>query len=308
MIILIALLIALSIGAFFMWAFRVNVVQSGLVRQLQTFPTAGEIGTSDPLLRRRRQERSEKLKELLQNIGTRFDKGSGGTVARDLLVHAGYDSPNAPAIYLGARVVLALGLGFLTFSVLQIARVPQVGTIVGALWGGLMGWIIPAFYVGSRARARQKEMVKALPDALDLLVVCVEAGLGLNQALVRVASEIGAVSPVLATQFTLANLEMRSGVPREDALRNMADRTGVEDIQSFVTMLIQTDRFGTAIADALRIHSDTLRTKRRQRAEEAAAKTAIKMLFPLVFFVFPALFVVILGPAVIQVIEALGKV
>ena len=116
------------------------------------------------------------------------------------------------------------------------------------------------------------------------------------------------MSPVLASQFTLANLEMRSGVPREDALRNMAERTGIEDIQSFVTMLIQTDRFGTAIADALRIHSDTLRTKRRQRAEEAAAKTAIKMLFPLVFFVFPALFVVILGPAVIQVIEALGKV
>jgi tight adherence protein C len=308
MILLIALLIALSIGAFLLWAFRVNVVQSGLVRQLQTVPTLGEVSASDPLLRRRRQEQSEKLKQILQNIGSRFDKGRGDTVARDLLVHAGYDSPSAPAIYLGARTSLALGLGFLVFSVLQIARVPQLGALVGALWGGLMGWIIPAFYVGARARARQKEMVKALPDALDLLVVCVEAGLGLNQALVRVADEIGAVSPVLAMQFTLANLEMRSGVPREDALRNLADRTGIEDMHSFVTMLIQTDRFGTAIADALRIHSDTLRTKRRQRAEEAAAKTAIKMLFPLVFFVFPALFVVILGPAVIQVIEALGKV
>jgi tight adherence protein C len=308
MILVIALLIALSIGAFLLWAFRVNVVQSGLVRQLQTVPTSGELASSDPLLRRRRQEQSEKLKEILQNIGSRFDKGSGGTVARDLLIHAGYDSPGAPAVYLGARLVLALGLGFLAFSVLEIAAVPQAGAILGALWGGLMGWIIPAFYVGGRARARQKEMIKALPDALDLLVVCVEAGLGLNQALVRVANEIGAVSPVLAAQFTLANLEMRSGVPREDALRNMAERTGIEDIQSFVTMLIQTDRFGTAIADALRIHSDTLRTKRRQRAEEAAAKTAIKMLFPLVFFVFPALFVVILGPAVIQVIETLGKV
>jgi tight adherence protein C len=308
MIIVIALLIALSIGAFFLWAFRVNVVQSGLVRQLQTFPTSGEVSASDPLLRRRRQEQSEKLKEILQNIGTRFDKGNGDSVARDLLIHAGYDSPSAPAIYLGARILLAVGLGFLLFTVLEVAGAPQAGAIVGALWGGLMGWIIPAFYVGARARGRQKEMVKALPDALDLLVVCVEAGLGLNQALVRVASEIGAVSPVLADQFTLANLEMRSGVPREEALRNMAERTGIEDIQSFVTMLIQTDRFGTAIADALRIHSDTLRTKRRQRAEEAAAKTAIKMLFPLVFFVFPALFVVILGPAVIQVIEALGKV
>jgi tight adherence protein C len=171
-----------------------------------------------------------------------------------------------------------------------------------------MGWVAPAFWLGARISARQKEMIKALPDALDLLVVCVEAGLGLNQAMVRVAEEIGAVSPVLGGQLTLMNLEMRGGVPREEALRNLADRTGIEDIRSFVTMLIQTDRFGTAIADALRIHSDTLRTKRRQRAEEAAAKTAIKMLFPLVFFIFPALFVVILGPAVIQVVETLGNV
>jgi tight adherence protein C len=308
MIIFIALLIAVSIGAFLLWAFRVNVVQSGLVRQLQTFPTAGETSASDPLLRRRRQERSEKLNEILRNIGSRLSTGRDDSLVRDQLVHAGYDSPNAPAIYIGARLVLAIGLGFLVVSVLEIAAVSQMAVLVGALWGALMGWILPAFYVGARARARQKEMIKALPDALDLLVVCVEAGLGLNQALVRVAEEIGSVSPVLATQLTLANLEMRSGVPREDALRNLADRTGIEDIQSFVTMLIQTDRFGTAIADALRVHSDTLRTKRRQRAEEAAAKTAIKMLFPLVFFVFPALFVVILGPAVIQVIETLGKV
>jgi tight adherence protein C len=308
MILFIALLIAVSIGAFLLWAFRVNVVQSGLVRRLQTFPTAGELSASDPLVRRRRQERSVKLKEILQNIGSRFEKGRDDSLVRDQLIHAGYDAPSAPAIYIGARLVLAIGLGFLVFSVLEVAAVSQTAVLVGALWGALMGWILPAFYVGARARARQKEMIKALPDALDLLVVCVEAGLGLNQALVRVAEEIGSVSPVLATQFTLANLEMRSGVPREDALRNLADRTGIEDIQSFVTMLIQTDRFGTAIADALRVHSDTLRTKRRQRAEEAAAKTAIKMLFPLVFFVFPALFVVILGPAVIQVIETLGKV
>jgi tight adherence protein C len=308
MVILIALLIAISLGAFLLWAFRVNVVQSGLVRQLQTMPTAGELSASDPLLRRRRQEQSEKLKEILQNIGTRFESGRESSLVRDQLIHAGYDSPNAPAIYFGTRVTLALGLGFLVFMVLQVAAVPQLGALVGALWGAAMGWIMPSFYVGAKIKNRQKEMIKALPDALDLLVVCVEAGLGLNQALVRVAEEIGAVSPVLGQQFHLANLEMRSGVPREDALRNLADRTGIEDIQSFVTMLIQTDRFGTAIADALRIHSDTLRTKRRQRAEEAAAKTAIKMLFPLVFFIFPALFVVILGPAVIQVIETLGTV
>jgi tight adherence protein C len=152
------------------------------------------------------------------------------------------------------------------------------------------------------------EIVKALPDALDLLVVCVEAGLGLNQALVRVADEIGMVSTVLGDQLTLTNLEIRAGTARDDALRNLAERTGVEDVLSFVGMLIQTDRFGTSIAQALRIHSEVLRTKRRQRAEEAAAKTAIKMLFPLVFFIFPAMFVVILGPAVIQILEALKNV
>lgn len=308
MVLLIAALIAVSIGAFLLWALRVNVVQSGLVKQLQTFPTAGQVSASDPMLRRRRQEQSEKLKQVLENLGRRFDQGGESSLVRDQLVHAGYTSPSAPAVYIGTRILLAGALGFLTFTVLGLARVPTVAAVVGALWGAAMGWVVPAFWLGARISARQKEMIKALPDALDLLVVCVEAGLGLNQALVRVAEEIGAVSPVLGGQLTLCNLEMRSGVPREEALRNLADRTGIEDIQSFVTMLVQTDRFGTAIADALRIHSDTLRTKRRQRAEEAAAKTAIKMLFPLVFFIFPALFVVILGPAVIQVVETLGTV
>ena len=308
MVLIIALLIAVSLGTFLLWALRVRVVQSGLVRQLQTSPNVGTSPAHDALLRRRRQEQSERLKQILQNVGTRFDKGTSAAVLRDQLIHAGYDSPTAPAVYLGARVLLTVGLGLFVFTVLQLAGVPQLGSLLGALWGSAMGWIAPAFYVGAKIRKRQHEMVKALPDALDLLVVCVEAGLGLNQALVRVAEEIGAVSPALGEQFNLANLEMRAGTPREDALRHLADRTGIEDIQSFVTMLIQTDRFGTAIADALRIHSDTLRTKRRQRAEEAAAKTAIKMLFPLVFFIFPALFVVILGPAVIQVIETLGKV
>ena len=308
MILAIAILIAISIGALLLWVFRVNVVPSGLVRQLQTFPTHGELTASDPIRRRQRQESSEKLKAILENLGRRFDKGDDASVVRDQLIHAGYTSPGAVAIYFGTRTVLAVGLGFLSFTVIELSRAPAAAALIGALWGAAMGWVMPAFYVGAKVTQRQKEMVKALPDALDLLVVCVEAGLGLNQALVRVAEEIGSVSPILGGQLTLCNLEMRAGTPRDEALRNLADRTGIEDIQSFVTMLIQTDRFGTAIADALRIHSDTLRTKRRQRAEEAAAKTAIKMLFPLVFFIFPALFVVILGPAVIQVIETLGRV
>jgi tight adherence protein C len=149
-------------------------------------------------------------------------------------------------------------------------------------------------------------MQKALPDALDMLVVSVEAGLGLNQALVRVSEEIYRISPVLSEQLALVNLEIRAGTGREEALRNLADRTGLQDISSLVGMLIQTDRFGTSVAQALRVHAETMRTKRRQRAEEAAAKTTIKMIFPLVFCIFPALFVVILGPAVIEIYKALA--
>ena len=150
-------------------------------------------------------------------------------------------------------------------------------------------------------------MQKALPDALDLLVVCVEAGLGLNQATVRVAEEIERVSPVLSEQIGLVNLEIRAGTPRDEAFRNLGHRTGVQDIKSLMAMLIQTDRFGTSIAQALRTHAETMRQKRRQRAEEAAAKTTIKLVFPLVLFIFPALFVIILGPALIQIFEALGQ-
>ena len=169
------------------------------------------------------------------------------------------------------------------------------------VWLGGLGWIGPTFYVRSKLKARQKEMQKAMPDMLDMLVVCVEAGLGLNQALVRVSDEIDHVSPVMSEQLALVNLEMRAGTARDEALKNLAERTGLPDIKSLVGMLIQTDRFGTSVADALRVHSDTMRTKRRQRAEEAAAKTTIKLVFPLVLFIFPAMFVVMLGPSVIAI-------
>jgi tight adherence protein C len=170
-----------------------------------------------------------------------------------------------------------------------------------------MGYLLPSIVVGRRVKKRQKEMQKALPDALDMLVVSVEAGLGLNQAMVRVSEEIYRISPVLSEQLALVNLEIRAGTRRPEALRNLAERTGLQDISSLVGMLIQTDRFGTSVAQALRVHSETMRTKRRQRAEEAAAKTTIKMIFPLVFCIFPALFVVILGPALIQIYKALAS-
>jgi tight adherence protein C len=179
---------------------------------------------------------------------------------------------------------------------------------VGAIWGAAVGWIAPAFYVGNRVKARQSEIQRALPDALDMLVVCVEAGLGLNQALVRVAEEVDRVSPVLSEQLVMVNLEIRAGTGREEALRRLADRTGVPEVSSLVSMLIQTDRFGTSVAHTLRVQSSSLRTKRRQRAEEAAAKTAIKLVFPLVLFIFPALFVIILGPATITIFDTFAGI
>jgi tight adherence protein C len=167
---------------------------------------------------------------------------------------------------------------------------------------------MPFFYIRSRARKRQKEITLALPDALDLLVVCVEAGLGLNQGIVRVASEIHHVSVVLAEELHFTNLEIRAGRPRNEALRNLAERTGVEDVRGLVSTLVQAERFGTPIGGALRVHAETLRDKRKQRAREAAAKTTIKLVFPLVFCIFPAMFVVLVGPGAIMIIEALAGI
>jgi tight adherence protein C len=202
-------------------------------------------------------------------------------------------------------VLLPAALGTGALVLMPLLGYSPLACLIGAIYFVLLGYLAPSLYLGIRVRRRQKEMRRALPDALDMLVVSVEAGLGLNQALVRVAEEIHRLSPVLSEQMSLVNLEIRAGTAREEALRNLADRTGLDDIASLVGMLIQTDRFGTSVAQALRIHADTMRTKRRQRAEEAAAKTTIKLIFPLVFCIFPAMFVVILGPALIQIMQAL---
>jgi tight adherence protein C len=184
-----------------------------------------------------------------------------------------------------------------------LSRAIGFGIPVGTLWMitallGLLGWMGPFLFVDGRVKNRQAAIGKALPDTLDLLVVCVEAGLGLNQALVRVSEEIDRISPEMSEELTIVNLEIRAGTPRDEALRRLGERTGVDDVRSLTSMLLQTDRFGTSIADALRIHSETLRSKRMQKAEEAAAKTTVKMLFPLIFFIFPSIFVVLVGPAV----------
>lgn len=266
-----------------------------------------QMGTSpfDAARRRERQTRRQRLEGILQQLGSRGMEKMDISATRAMLMHAGYRGPNAVAIYRGTRTLLPLALGgfFLLLS-------PLVGSsgLTLALGVAMLTWITPAFVVGSRVRRRQKDIQKALPDALDALVVCVEAGLGLNQAMVRVADEIRHISVLLSDELSMVNLEIRAGTPREEALRNLAERTGHPDVRSLVTMLIQTDRFGTSIAQALRVQADTLREKRRQRAEEAAAKTAIKMLFPLVFLIFPSIGIVVLGPAAFEILDTLGGV
>ena len=265
-------------------------------------------GGYETLQRRRRQARREQWEGVVEALGERMtERAKDDSATRKMLIQAGLRGSRALSMYQGIRVVLPVGLaGAAIMFIAPVLGLSFGSALVVAFWLAAMGWVAPSFYVGRRARARQKDIQRALPDTLDLMVVCVEAGLGLNQTILRVSEEIRHVSIITSQEFALVNLEIRAGTSREDALRNLGERTGQEDLRSLVAMLIQTDRFGTSIAQALRVHSDTLRSKRKQRAEEAAAKTTIKMLFPLVFFIFPAMFVVILGPAMIQIVKTLS--
>ena len=304
MLYLVAVLVALSASLLVVFVAQLAPTRpAGLSRQLDELRRAsGVLGRDDVL-----KERAEQLALLLQNLGERMGGGRRDeATVRSWLIQAGFLRLNALPIYWGARFGLALVLAGVAAVFTPLINPSLVIVATAAGWAAAIGWIIPPFYVRSLVKKRQKEVQRALPDALDMLVVCVEAGLGLNQALVRVADEIYHVSPLLSEQIIMVNLEIRAGTARDDALRMLAERTGLSDVSSLVAMLIQTDRFGTSVANALRVQATSLRTKRRQRAEEAAAKTAIKLVFPLVLCVFPALFVVILGPALIQIFQTLG--
>jgi tight adherence protein C len=299
MLLAIALLTGVAVVSLTMLLLQSNA-NSATLAQLDDIAAIG--GSEDTLARRRRQQRLDRMKSVLQAFGERVESGrKDSSEVRQFLLQAGYVDPNSVAIYWAARVILAMGFVAGALFVLPMFNVTFAQMMIAVVWLGGTGWVGPVFYVRSRLKARQKELQKAMPDMLDMLVVCVEAGLGLNQAFVRVADEIDHVSLVMSEQLALVNLEMRAGTPRDEALKNLAERTGLTDMKSLVSMLVQTDRFGTSVADALRVHSDTMRTKRRQRAEEAAAKTTIKLVFPLLLFVFPAMFVVVLGPSVIAI-------
>jgi len=219
---------------------------------------------------------------------------------RQRLVTAGYRSTEAVIIFFGVRLGFAL-ICFALFAMPIVFR----PTLLGALTACFFGYLMPGLVLARMAKRRQHRIRLGLPDVLDLLVVSVEAGLGLDQAIQRVGEELAFAHKDLSDELRLINLELRAGKARSEALHNLGERTGVDEVISLVAMLAQTDKFGTSVAQSLRVHSETTRTKRRQRAEEAAAKTGVKMVFPLVFCIFPAIWVVTIGPAAIKFVQIL---
>ena len=216
---------------------------------------------------------------------------------------AGYRGKNVPTIFWGTKLLLALSipLVFLIVVVSFFKAIDNSHMLFLAIFLSLLGLFLPDYWLRARTKRRQESIIKAFPDALDLLVVCVEAGMGLDAAINRVGEELVLSHPELCNELKSLNLELRAGKSRQAALRNLARRTNVDEVNSLVTLLIQTDRFGTSVAQALRVFSDSFRTARYQKAEEFAAKIGTKLIFPLVLFIFPSMLIVMLGPVVIQV-------
>ena len=223
------------------------------------------------------------------------------------LMNAGYRSESGPVIYRGLQLVsLVFFPGAVAFGCAVLGR-PLNSAVVWIAAAVGVGAYLPSFVLARMIARRQLRLRWGLADALDLMVVSIEAGLGLNAALVRVGEELRPVHPEIGEEFELTNLEIRVGRDRDEALRNLSERAGIDDLKSLCAMLIQADRFGTSIARAVRVYADSLRTKRRQRAEQAAQKAAVKLLLPLALFLFPTLFIIILGPAALNLMDTMGN-
>jgi tight adherence protein C len=276
--------------------------ESGIVRRLSRLANPQGAESQQAFA----EKQKERVQEALVSVG-KLVPGGNASRAQLMILRAGYRSPNAILTIRGLKVLLPIALVSLVyfsgFYLSNPALILAVALIAGIL--------LPEIWILWRVNVRQHRLRRGLPDALDLLVICVEAGLGLDQALMRVSQELKVVHRELSDELQLVNLEMRVGKSRIEALRELSRRTGLDDIKSLVAMLAQTERFGTSISQSLRVHSDDMRTRRRQRAEEMSAKTTVKMVPPLVLFIFPALMVVILGPAILiiirQFINGFGK-
>jgi tight adherence protein C len=255
----------------------------------------------------------DKVQNRISNFLGRFGKRVAPKQSKDYrqmrprFLKAGFRRETAPAVFWGTKCLLAICLPMCFF----LLRLVVFGPLSTAMTGGiclylaLMGFFLPDIWLRIRIARRRERIFKGFPDALDLLVVCVEAGMGIDSAINRVAEEMKISHKTLSDEFKLLNLELRAGKMRRDALKDLAMRTDLQEVESLATLLIQTEKFGTNVAQALRVYSDMFRTKRYQRAEEIAAKMPIKLAIPLAFFIFPSLFVVLLGPAAINIFKVL---
>ena len=250
------------------------------------------------------------LQLLLERVGRRVTPSTEGQVSatRALLTHAGYGSASAVQVYWAVRLLLPLML--MGISLLILPLVPNFSPlkIMGLVaMGAAVGWLLPAVYIDKRKNARQGRLRAAFPDALDLMVVCVESGLALPQAIERVAEEMAVSQAELAEELALVNVQIRAGISSTEALRQLADRTGLEDIQGLVSLLAQSIRFGTSVAATLRIYAEEFRDRRMQAAEEMGAKIGTKLVFPLIFCSWPSFFLVAIGPVIIGILRTFGN-
>ncbi len=243
----------------------------------------------------------------LSKIGRMVSSKGPSIGLREQLARAGYHNDSAPAIYMGSKIVLLLaGLVCLTVVVLPITTLIMPVKLLIIMWSSGVVFLLPNLVIARRRARRRREISNHMPDAIDLLEICVSAGMGLDTAWNAVSDEIAVVCPTLADEMALTNLEIHLGAPRATAMRHMADRTGADDISSLVSTLVQSEKFGTSIADALKAFANSMREIRSARAEESAEKMPVKLLFPLVLFLFPAVLIVIAGPAVITWVDILA--
>jgi tight adherence protein C len=225
------------------------------------------------------------------------------SIVQQRLIRAGYRKETAIKLFYGAKILVPLVL----CALLLVTGIWRSNPFFLFLLALGLGFLVPDFWLGNRISARQNRIRRGLPDVLDLLVICIEAGLSLDQGVQRTAQELTQTQPDLSDELGVVVLEQAAGRPRGEAWRNLAERTDVDSIRNLVSVLVQSEKFGTSIARTLRIHSDTLRTQRRQKVEEQAAKTTVKLVFPLVLFIFPSIFLVTLGPAAIIMTESFKK-
>ena len=252
------------------------------------------------------ERQRDRVRDTLANVGKILPAPGTDKATRTqlLMIRAGYRSPEALLAMRGVKLVFPIA----TLAGVYFSGLYRINTFFIPVVAFALGYLLPDMWLTWRVSSRQGRLRRGLPDALDLLVICVEAGLGLDQALLKVSQDMKISHPELSEELQFVNLEMRIGKTRIDALRELARRTGLDDIKALTAMLIQTERFGTSIAQSLRVYSDDMRIKRRQRAEEMSAKTSVKMVPALVFFIFPALMVVILGPAIITLMHQLQMI